>query len=108
MGTPHKHAEVLRAIADGKDVQWSRAEGAAWSDYRRDGCGCDPISYPDILWRIKPKPDVVWYASAFNCYLGNPTESILLAKQWLKSGVGVIVITIDGETGALKAAEVLK
>jgi len=108
MGTPHKHAEVLRAIADGKDVQWSKSGGIMWGDYCRDGRGYDPISDPDILWRIKPEPksDVVRY-----CFI---TESFGHSEKELQSGLlggskkPNLKIIIDGETGALKAAEVLK
>jgi hypothetical protein len=50
----HKHAEVLRAIADGKEVEFWIPEGkwltALYPTQK------NPITYPDLEWRIKPEP----------------------------------------------------
>ena len=50
MTTPHKHADILRAIADGKEIEYS-TEAGYWSKadlgilFRNPGC----------LFRIKPE-----------------------------------------------------
>jgi hypothetical protein len=62
MGVPHKHAEVLRAIADGKVAQWRDDDADDWFQaLQSDGSTFNPISKPNLQWRIKPepKPDVV-------------------------------------------------
>lgn len=99
---PHKHAEVLRAIADGKEVQWRSPKGEQiWYDaFFRP---FTPITDPDLLWRVKPepKPDTIvhghfslygdFQAHYFNSYVNNAN----------------VRITFDGETGKLKNVEVL-
>lgn len=103
MKTPHKHAELIKAWADGAVIQYksqTRAE-RGWVD--------DP--YPsfdvDYEWRIKPepKPDVTL------AYFANPHieveedgPSIEWTGTWKKCNLR---LTFDGETGKLKAAEVL-
>jgi hypothetical protein len=52
--TEHKHAEVLRAIADGKEVEyWYLGE---WLPMTADR---SPLTHPDYDWRIKPQPPIV-------------------------------------------------
>lgn len=101
MKTPHKHAELIKAWADGAQIQYKsqlRAE-RGWVDDPH------PSFDVDYEWRIKPepKPDSVIYASAMkrgqNTSLGFREGSEQDAN---------LRLTFDGETGALKAAEVLK
>lgn len=86
MKQPHKHAEVLRAIADGKKVQHNAFMRS--SDWYGASKHCNPISHPELEWRVKPepKPDVV------NMY------DLRLR----------IRLTFDGDTCKLKNAEVLE
>jgi len=109
MGTPHKNAEILRAIADGKDVQWSKNGGHTWGDYRNDGSGYDPLTNLDILWRIKPepKPDVVMYVG-MNFPKGADNAYIAREEYFVNHWPSVLKVILDGETGKPKAAEVLK
>ena len=105
MNTPHKHAEVLRAIADGNDVQCRKPSATDWYDYRHDGCGYDPLTNHSWEWRIKPepKPDVVRY--------------IAMNKEWgyshgeyvsrFHADGGYIQVIFDAETGKPKSAEVV-
>ena len=62
--TEHKHAEVLRAIADGKKVQWKTKDKSdkAWITFRID-TAVNPITHEQLDWRVKPEPkhDVVRY-----------------------------------------------
>jgi hypothetical protein len=55
----HKHAEVLRAIADGKEVQYRHSEmdRCEWTSI---GCyEINPIHFPEWEWRVKPEPKPV-------------------------------------------------
>ncbi len=51
----HKHAKVLRAIANGEAVEWKMIGGDTW----RTDCDYHPISQPLLDWRVKPKPSIV-------------------------------------------------
>jgi len=93
MKTPHKHAELIKAWADGAEIEifltidksWIHLTNPNWDD------GCE--------YRIKPEPmpDVVKYALAGVSALGLTQ----LETDNLK-------LTFDGETGKLKAAEVIE
>lgn len=97
----HKHAAVLRAIADGKAVQWRL--NSTWNDYVDGHPGCPLYCMDGTEWRIKPerKPDVVRYVmTAPEHGLDHPDES-------LSGKYSAIKAIFDGETGKLKSAEVL-
>ena len=49
MGTKHKHADVIKAWADGADIQWRRPTGI-WDDVRHR----DVMFYETLEYRIKP------------------------------------------------------
>lgn len=52
MGTPHKHAELIKAWADGEAIQ-SRPVGGQWEDAPSPGW------YSNKEYRIKPEPKKV-------------------------------------------------
>jgi hypothetical protein len=82
------HAEVIKAIADNKEVQYQSYFTDAWRDVNKDGLErWNPISRPDWLWRVKPEitPD---YTST----------------HWLVADVWATV-TWEGETGNPKSVE---
>lgn len=55
-----KHAEVIKAIADDKPVEWSYANDNVWKLATPLQSDCyNPISNPELDWRIKPPPKVV-------------------------------------------------
>jgi hypothetical protein len=58
----HKHAEVLRAIADGKKVEWFDEVICVWEIMEDDVV--NPISSPHYQWRIKPEKQVLRYRVA--------------------------------------------
>lgn len=91
MKTPHKHAELIKAWADGAEIE-CRYGGGAWCFVTR------PDWDEDCEYRIKPepKPDVVRYGFAPH-YWG---QVVARVDDNLK-------ITFDGETGKLKSAEVI-
>lgn len=105
MTTEHKHAEVLRAIADGKTVQWKSYKGE-WFDALCD-TGLNPLVGHSFEWRVKPepKPDVVRYDFVRkSCFL-----TLEEARREAPSyGGGIVRSTFDGETGKLKSVEIVE
>ena len=101
---PHKHAEVLRAIADGKEAQWQSELDASWNTPTPYN---NPISDSHLNWRIKPerKKDVFCLYST-----GDYSGEVYGPKvEWTGSyNLSNLKLWFDGETGALKSAEVLK
>lgn len=93
----HKHAAVLRAIADGKTVQFLSVGGGTGGGWYPLSSLTTPLSDPHLEWRIKPepKPDVVLYRALGKAGDCRPFEG------------ANICLTFDGETGKLKSAEVL-
>jgi hypothetical protein len=51
----HIHAEVLRALADGRAVQsWESGEGGWQTETPETLKQFNPISNPNMKWRVKP------------------------------------------------------
>lgn len=92
---PHKHAELIKAWADGATAQ-SLVHGK-WQDREY------PTWWEELEWRIKPepKPDFVRFAFAQGYkILTYDVDVDYKSYHNLK-------LTWDGETGKLKSAEVL-
>jgi hypothetical protein len=95
MKTPHKHAELIKAWADGAEIEglnslgeWVQIWVTTWSEVDK--------------FRIKPEPkpdvvDLVRMHRQHTPYMFEPTD---ICPADLK-------LTFDGETGKLKAAEVI-
>ncbi len=99
----HKHCELIKAWADGAEIQQFLTGVSGWVSLNT------PSWNPDYEFRIKPesKPDIVTYL------LGNSDgdwgEYGELPKFIQYKQKYVIKLTFDGETGKiLKSAEVLK
>lgn len=104
----HKHADLIKAWADGAEIQCLQTGTGNWLDV-------DPHWDYRSTYRIKPepKPDVVayigigilehGYANAYSsyCYIDEDTSHINNYEYKVK-------LTFDGETGELKSAEVIK
>lgn len=58
MNTPHKNAEVIKAWADGKEIQY-RFEDGKWHDFEHCGTAGPWIS-DSPQWRIKPQKRELW------------------------------------------------
>lgn len=52
---PHKWAEVIKAWADGKPIQFRIKNGAFWIYEEFDG-SIPRFNAPDREWRVKPEP----------------------------------------------------
>lgn len=91
----HKHADLIKAWADGAQIQYYRGVGN-WED----------IDNPNWLgvgeYRIKPmpKPDFYTYSTIT---FGNTGQ-----QSTMQYGTDNVKFTYDGETRKLKSAEVLK
>ena len=98
MKTPHKHAALIKAWADGAEIEfqwdvcddWKRLTTPRWDQ--------------DGNYRIKPepKPDVVDYVR-----VGSFHEIVVCPLEWARETNSNLKLTWDGETGKLKAAEVI-
>lgn len=66
MNTPHKHAEVIKAWADGEMIQWRNGPSMNWHDYDVDehpyGPWSDSEEWKNAGWRIKPEKKTGWLA----------------------------------------------
>lgn len=101
MKTPHKHADLIKAWADGAEIQfrynvnipWADAVGPQWWEH-------------DCEFRLKPepKPDVVYYGVID---LATSKGFLDAAFTRFNDDGDHIKLTFDGETGKLKSAEVL-
>ena len=92
MKQPHKHAALIKAWADGAEIEY-------WNDYRNawlEICA-HPDWMPTTKYRIKPepKPDVVGFCRVDRFSIAQDDEHDLR-------------LTFDGETGKLKKAEVIE
>lgn len=94
MKTPHKHCELIKAWADGAEIEFHIGENE-W----------DLVGQPS--WRVEqeyrikpePKPDLIKYYEASGEHISPPTIE--------KFGKDSLKLTFDGETGKLKSAEVI-
>ena len=102
MKTPHKHAELIKAWADGAEIQWydNSTREHRWKDLGAVFDWSAPVQF-----RIKPepKPDHVYYG-VFDMDGSMHLESCFTK---INDDGDQIKLTFDGETGKLKAAEVL-
>ena len=95
MKAPHRHAELIKAWADGAEIQFRYNVNIPWSDVK-GVCGWDI----DCDFRIKPepKPDFRLF------YLVTKEHGAQLSAALYSHN---LVLNFDGETGKLKSAEVL-
>lgn len=96
----HKHADLIHAWADGAGIEYWDCRHAEWVFVPT------PSFHSDVQYRIKPqtKPDVVRLYRREDVQLhmlhGRPPHAPCESD--------VLRLTFDGNTGRLKAAEVLK
>lgn len=99
---PHVHAELIKAWADGAEIECRNKNFQdSWSPLTE---GCWDREF--LEFRIKPqapKPDVV---TAVKVIGGG--RSIVWNSETHHAANANLLLTFDGETGKLKSAEVLK
>ena len=94
---PHKHAELIKAWADGAEIQYWNGSIEQWKDGDRE----EMSWYEDYQYRIKPEPKPDIYCMEY-FYL---SDGDWMATNGAPANLKLI---FDGETGKLKSAEVLK
>jgi hypothetical protein len=115
----HKHAELIKAWADGATIEKKeilckftyneepRVVETKWVEE------LNPMWVLNEEYRIKPREDWTEERTLFWNKAVQFIEYATIRKEWLKDGnhyqpLGNFVITFDGETGKLKSAEVIK
>ena len=92
---PHKHAEVIKAWADGAEIQYCHPHTNEWLNVD------EPNWCSGIVYRIKPEPDQISYL-----LLNYPHKD-----KWFEHDYpcehDCIKIVRDRKTGKLKSAEVI-
>lgn len=98
---PHKHAELIKAWADGAKIECLVQPSNTW-ELRE----C-PMWSVDATYRIKPqpKPDYVFYGRAAFTYFDTPPN--IAGIGLLRGALDNLKLVFDGTTGQLKSAEVL-
>lgn len=98
----HKHAELIKQWADGAEIQqrYSCDYGKSWSEWEEFDYDWTELDYWEYRIKPEPKPDVVTYYSI--------DEQGCWWRAYQTSLKPIIAITLDGETGKLKSAEILK
>lgn len=97
MNKPHKHAELIKAWADGAAVEtWVESAGR-WEN------NLNPIWLEEVEYRIKPEPkaDFVKYVDVHS------SADTYLVYEFQNKSTNLRLI-FDGETKVLKSAEVVK
>jgi hypothetical protein len=104
---PHKHAELIKAWADGHTIEMFTSDGC-WMHVTH------PSWISNMEYRVKrePKPDIVEVNLLFLNQCIPPTANLNDPSwdRWLKNGDAYRVLakfklTYDGEKGFLKHAE---
>jgi len=99
MKTPHKHAEIIKAWADGAEIEMYEPLSGQYKFVK------SPQWHESNIYRIKKesKPDSIayfyTYCSVDGVFCGMAEKNLFEPN---------LRFVFDGETGKLKAAEVLK
>lgn len=97
----HKHADVLRAIAEGKPVEWKTKGAQNWLSWL--GLGLNPIDHAHYDWRVKPepKPDVVRYWGVSE-QIGYESFEKAIGEMKHFGSSHMVKLTFNAETGECK------
>ena len=99
-----KHCEIIKAWADDADIQYKFLPESPWTDIN------NPAFLDHMEYRIKPepKPDIVAYCQVSK-YKDQPVGMYVSNAYFNPDNASFnLKLIIDGETGKLKDAEVLK
>ena len=103
MNKKHKHAELIKAWADGAEIEERYAKGRTPDDFDWVKFDGNWALMDDYDYRIKPelKPDFVTYYSI-------DADGVWWRTYQTDNMKPNIAVTFNGETGEPKSAEVLK
>jgi len=92
------HAELIKLWADGALIQWKEEERVGWQDCYNNL----PTWSPQFKYRVKaePSPDLVRYQ-----FVTNVNTRACIGPD--ARSIANLMLVFDGETGALKDAQVL-
>ena len=105
MKQPHKHADLIKAWADGAEIEVWNIDLERWVTTQ------SPQWFHESAYRIKPepKPDAIHEIKVW--VGGNAREKVVLHmynSETHSAHGSNLRLTFDGETGKLKKAEVLE
>ena len=105
MKTPHKHAALIKAWADGATIEVAIPKNQTSADYGIFDAWMEtkaPEWNPRKQYRVKPEPthDVVRYQ-----FVTNVNTRACTGPD--ARSIANLMLVFDGETGALKDAQVL-
>ena len=95
MATPHKHADLIKAWADGAEIQAKSMISHTWVDVQ------EPSWSPEQAYRIKPKEPIVVRKAVVPCTVsgGNPLV------HWSAYKDNNVCFTFDPDSGELLSVE---
>ena len=96
---PHKHVEIIKAWADGAQIEVLSKKDREWNDV------VTPLWRLDREYRVKPepKPDEIRYTDIENLARKDQSANLTTTLYSYSN----LRLTFDGETGKLKKAEVI-
>jgi len=99
---PHKHAELIKAWADGAEIEQKTPHGV-WENFDNKWTE----TWYEYRIKPEPKPDVKKHFMLE----GHPLAGLRfsdVSNVPVAEGTQLIIVAFDGETGKIKSAEVLK
>ena len=96
---PHKHAELIKAWADGAEIEYRYEWNQEWLS-----CGGHPDWFDNAEYRIKPEPKPK-LVKTIDISFDMDFSEILIVEN---TDIPNLKLTFDDATGELKSAEVLK
>jgi hypothetical protein len=98
---PHKHAEAIKAWADGAEIEYLAQGSQEWKPIF-EGWSWDNWFVAECRIKPEPKPDVVKHFFVESHFWAG-----IRLSEASQLDTPVLSITFDGETGKLKSAEVI-
>lgn len=84
MTIPHKHAKLIKAWADGAEIQFRQAEYLNWRDCKNN----NPQWILDVEYRVKPAPCV-----PYRRYLHDNMDAIITSICYFSPGYDAVAAT---------------
>jgi len=92
--TPHKHAEIIKAWADGATIEVKKPDG--WE------IRFNPLWYPDDEYRVRPAPIPDFVKPVF---VMNAIDGVYMCEGFHE--IPNVEFIFDGATGKLKSVKML-